>query len=216
MPRPEDLPETLRPFATRNAFEVAHHKFASDVAELANVIMRSLGIGGQKEPRTDLNVSSSWADDLLSFRGRISRKRFWLWMLALTPLTALLQFMLVLIVGGSIKSVLTQDVTFQHALLMQVGVIPFWWFCLALGAKRLHDFNAGSGSFVAVLVLTVLFMAMYFLSVMMGADSAYRETKEFAAFTGMYSGFSFFVIFVWVAIGLIPGTPGPNRYGLST
>jgi hypothetical protein len=48
MPSAKDLPESLEEFTRRNAYEIAHHSFASDVSELSKRIMRSLGIDAEK------------------------------------------------------------------------------------------------------------------------------------------------------------------------
>ena len=68
MPKPDNLPESLRPFASRNAFTVSHDRFQRDINVLADAIKRNLGIKRNDddvvEPR---QPTSSWADALMSF-----------------------------------------------------------------------------------------------------------------------------------------------------
>lgn len=90
MPLAEELPDSLKPLTRRNAIEVAHHRFASDVDELARVLQRALGIAAKDGPPSpsltagNAKPDASWIDFLFSFKGRISRKEFWLSGLALT------------------------------------------------------------------------------------------------------------------------------------
>jgi uncharacterized membrane protein YhaH (DUF805 family) len=214
MPKPGELPETLRSFATRNAFVVAHHKFASDVADLAKFAMRNLGIEVEQSSGAS-QPSSSWADVLLSFRGRLSRKRYWLGSLALLPLSFGIHYLLLLAVGESIDVILLKphEIPIRHHLVTLVGGLPFWWIWLALLAKRLHDFNAGGG-FVAVLFgLMALLITLNLIVFGMSADPDYRETKEVAVLQGVVFGLSMLFSIMLLAIGAIRGTPGANRYG---
>jgi len=217
MPQPDELPQTLRPFCMRNAVVVAHHKFAGDVADLAGAIMRNLGLEAQTS-RADgpRHSAPSWADIVLSFQGRLSRKAFWAWNAALLPIVLILQQLLLLVIGGSLADFFTADhqpVPLQYHLITQIGTLPVWWCFLALTAKRLHDFNAGWGFLAAFIGLSVVFLGGVFLDSILYVDESRRETKDVIMFHGLVSGVAILYSAIWIAIGCVPGTPGPNRYG---
>jgi uncharacterized membrane protein YhaH (DUF805 family) len=216
MPAVSELPESLRPFARRNAFTVTHNRFSRDVGELADVIMRNLGIRAiDGEDLHQRQPPPSWADVLLSFRGRLSRKRFWLFALILLLLTVAMQHLILLAVGGSYFDFFTKeakDIPFQHNVIIQIVALPLWWSSFAITAKRLHDFNAGLGFTIGYAVLAALAIGISFLVSLMNADPTV-DKAETSALEGLLAGL-FVLLFVFcAAIGLVPGTPGPNRFG---
>ena len=213
MPQPNDVPESLKPFCTRNAFVVAHHKFASDIDDLAIAIKRNIGLETKASRAEESGHStSSWADDLLSFKGRMARKAYWWWNLILLPITLLIQHLLLLTVGGSILEG-AAAMTVQHHQIMQIGTLPIWWFVFALALKRIHDFNAGWGFLSIYIAITLVFVLLVMLSATVDSDATRRGTMAAGEVHGIFAGFGVLWIIIWIGIGCIPGTPGPNRYG---
>lgn len=53
MPSPTDLPEDIAALARRNAFELTHQRFATDVHKLAEVILNSLPARGARKAHAD-------------------------------------------------------------------------------------------------------------------------------------------------------------------
>ncbi len=125
----------------------------------------------------------NWGKFLFSFQGRISRKAYWLYLLASIVLGVLLNFAL----PG--QPVIDPSATPDQAMAAMsgyYGAIPFWYWLvqlvllfigLAVLAKRWHDQDR-SGWWSLLLLIP---------------------------FIGW--------LVVLIMCGFIPGTPGPNRFG---
>lgn len=125
----------------------------------------------------------NWGKFLFSFQGRISRKAFWLYILASVVLGVLLNFAL------PAAPVLDPSATPEQAMAAMsgyYGAIPFWYWLvnlvlfvigLAILAKRWHDQDR-SGWWSLLLLIPFL------------------------------GG-----LVVIIMCGFIAGTPGPNRFG---
>ena len=125
----------------------------------------------------------NWGKFLFSFQGRISRKAFWLYILASIVLGVLLNFAL------PAQPVLDPSATPEQAMAAvsgYYGAIPFWYWLvnlvlfvigLAILAKRWHDQDR-SGWWSLLLLVPIL------------------------------GG-----LIVLIMCGFIAGTPGPNRFG---
>lgn len=125
----------------------------------------------------------NWGKFLFSFQGRISRKAFWLYILASIVLGVLLNFAL------PAQPVLDPSATPEQAMAAMsgyYGAIPFWYWLvnlvlfvigLAVLAKRWHDQDR-SGWWSLLLLIPFL------------------------------GG-----LIVLIMAGFIAGTPGPNRFG---
>ena len=109
MPDEANLPDPLKPLARRHATEVSHHRFHDDTEKLSRFLAKTLDlepVGSQAPTEPDIasnspavDESPSLASTLLSFRGRISRKRFWLWAIVLTLVSIVLQYLTLLLAG---------------------------------------------------------------------------------------------------------------------
>lgn len=125
----------------------------------------------------------NWGKFLFSFQGRISRKAFWLYILASIVLGVLLNFAL------PAQPVIDPSATPEQAMAAMsgyYGAIPFWYWLvnlvlfvigLAILAKRWHDQDR-SGWWSLLLLIPFL------------------------------GG-----LIVLIMAGFIAGTPGPNRFG---
>lgn len=125
----------------------------------------------------------NWGKFLFSFQGRISRKAFWLYIVASIVLGVLLNFAL------PAQPVIDPSATPEQAMAAvsgYYGAIPFWYWLvnlvlfvigLAVLAKRWHDQDR-SGWWSLLLLIPLL------------------------------GG-----LIVLIMCGFIAGTPGPNRFG---
>lgn len=209
MPKAKDLPPSIEAFARRNAFEVSHHRFAEDVERLAQSLQRATGIPIRSlepaqngtSPSANNNASaattaaqgSSVADLWFSFRGRISRKSYWL---NCVILIATLIGVMTAVVYASGESYNGGMWSQRLKLLYTIATLPFYWPTLALFMKRLHDFEQGWEIFSIVMLTTAAQIALD----ISGAESA-------AMWVALL-----LLVFV-TAAGVVPGTRGPNKYG---
>ena len=228
MPDESILPDPLKPLARRNAAVVSHHRFHDDTEKLSRFLARALGLdraGRQApiEPEPDIASSAlvadgtpSWTNTLLSFRGRISRKQFWLWAVVLTLVSIVLQYLTLLLAGEPAGKLLTDG----HAIspggkvLMQLCVLPLWWMAFALIAKRIHDFGQGWGLLMFVVVLTVLFLIVdLFAGAALKAFPNPEDHPGAVAVFILQFALSIVFIVLLAAIGLLKGHAGANEYG---
>ncbi len=126
----------------------------------------------------------NWTTFLFSFNGRITRKAFWLYVLAAVVLGLILQA-----VAMPPQPVIDPSATPEQAMAAVTGyyaAIPIWywllqiplfWIGLAIMAKRWHDQDR-SGWWTLLLLIPII-----------GA------------------------LAVIVMVGFIGSTPGPNRFG---
>lgn len=200
MPLAEELPDSLKPLTRRNAIEVAHHRFASDVDELARVLQRALGIAAKGGPPQSFveggnaKPDASWIDLLFSFKGRISRKQFWLSGLALTVFALIVAVALLAAFGPTAFAEMQLPTLFK--ITYHVATLSFYWPAFALSLKRLHDFGQGWPLFLPAAILTPLYIGLDIA----GQDQAAHNVLLVA-------------LGVWTIIGCIKGTPGANEHG---
>ena len=113
MPSAEDLPEALRPLSRRNAYEITHHSFVDDVRELCNKIKRSLAIEADDHTTTSTTTKQglepSWAEILFSYKGRLSRGKFWVWNAPLLIVTLAIQIPILMVLGDSPFSTIVKE-----------------------------------------------------------------------------------------------------------
>jgi hypothetical protein len=104
MVTPDDLPDSLKPLARRQAFEIAHHRFGADVDRLVLALQRILGVHPKHQiDHVDAKLDDSWSEFLFSFNGRIARKQFWLATLALIIIYYIVIAVFVVLVGIAIQ-----------------------------------------------------------------------------------------------------------------
>jgi len=200
MPTADELPDSLKALARRNAVMLSHYRFGSEVDELARALQRVLGLPPKSTTiysfaATD-TPTPSWIDYLFSFEGRISRKSFWLSGLALLGACLLVMGGLAAVLGKDAFDAQKEDMSHTLTMIFHIATLPFYWPTFALYLKRLHDFGQGRGGLWPILILTVLAVGFDFA----GYDNALIAVTLVAG--GLVA-----------TVGCIKGTPGPNQYG---
>ena len=226
MPDMANLPETLQPLTRLHAFEVSHHRFHDDMRVLSGFLSKTLGLDIAERLDGFEPVSASvkhapdsgpsWTNTLLSFRGRISRKQYWLWALVLTLVSLALQYLALALAGEPADKFLTDShaISARGKLLMQLCVLPVWWMAFAIIAKRIHDFGHGWGLMTFVVILSAVFLTFDLLVSETLKDLPSPETDPTAMGIQMlHFSLSAFFLISFAAIGLMRGQTGPNEYG---
>ena len=165
MPTAEELPPSLRPLSRRQAIEISHARFASDVDFLANTIKRAEGmLSSRKAALLDTvtqsaNVPISLSQIIFSFQGRIGRAAYWKGMVvygaAILFLTIILNIYFFLDQSDSGKPPPFDTSIYdnwRYKFLLVLICIPFYWPYYALVLKRLHDIGQGWQLFGALVL----------------------------------------------------------------
>jgi uncharacterized membrane protein YhaH (DUF805 family) len=132
---------------------------------------------------------------LFSFRGRLSRKSYWMTIIATMAIIVLL----LLLALSMLREHRFEFAAFTVVILL-ILYIPLVWIGLAISAKRLHDRDKSAWW------LLVFYLLPGILS------TAGNEMGD-VGFILLH--IISFAISVWafVELGCLRGTPGPNRYG---
>ena len=144
-----------------------------------------------------------WTTLLFSFHGRINRGKYWLALLIyMVVLIAFLVFIFIWI--GKLDFQNLFSVAGAGLLIWLIGFILFivaTWSGIAVGVKRLHDRDK-SGWWILLFWLGP--------SVLGGWQTA---TPYLGG--GFILSLAALAILIWafVELGCLPGTPGPNQYG---
>jgi uncharacterized membrane protein YhaH (DUF805 family) len=197
MPTAEELPDSLKPLARRNAVMLSHHRFNPEVDELARALQRA-GLQA-KSVKDTLNTPPSWQDYLFSFKGRISRKSYWLGSLMWLALGFLLFALLSVALNPEELFGTKEDATQLSVLsrIYLIATIPLYWPTYALFLKRIHDFGMGNYVFWPFMILTVIYFGL-----------------ELTKINVIASGLAILILLgIWTVAGCIKGTQGPNKYG---
>ena len=152
---------------------------------------------------------------LFSFKGRINRKPWWLASLGAGFTASLLSAILEALARSSGETIVN-PVTHQFeptgifGLAISLIALANAWIAFALSAKRLHDRDR-TGWWLLWQLLVILLAV--FLTVV-----AFAVPKEQGAVWYALAGAAVlvaFIISVWlfVQIGFLRGTQGPNRFG---
>ena len=143
-----------------------------------------------------------------SFRGRITRKTFWLASLTLVACDIALSMGIASALGMSWREYWTGSS--RTALLDLVTILFFTWPGLAIDFKRLHDRNGTGLRAVVVQLLIVVLIALEYG----GYDKG--DTLTIVLFN-IHLVITI-ALFCWIIIemGFLKGDPGPNQYGASS
>ena len=145
-----------------------------------------------------------------SFDGRISRKTFWLWSIALGVVAFVISYIVQALLGINVAVDPTSPDAAaavlaslqKQAWVSLVFVIIFGWPSLALMTKRRQD-RDNNGMDVKVFfgleLITLLAQGMG-----LGTTAVGR---------GLYFVMGVYAIYLFIVLGCLRGTPGPNRYG---
>ncbi|MGI9423560.1 MAG: TIR domain-containing protein [Hyphomicrobiaceae bacterium] len=226
MPDSESLPDDLKSLARRQAVEISHHRFHDDAERLSEFLSRTLDLQasashGSGEPAASSShlvaqSGSSWTDTLISFQGRIARKPFWIWSVVLMIASVALQYVTLALAGEPANELFSDyhAISPKGKVLIQLSVLPIWWMAFALIAKRIHDFGHGWGLMTFVVIVTVTFLFFDLLAGVALKELPDPETNATAMGITMLH-FTLAIVFIlsFVAIGLMKGQTGSNRYG---
>jgi uncharacterized membrane protein YhaH (DUF805 family) len=141
---------------------------------------------------------------LFSANGRIRRRDFWLWSIAVVVLGIPLEILAHIFLSGHSLSQLMSDVGRPHGLdytpfdiAVSAIMVVLQWPFICLTAKRWHDRNR-PGYIAVVIGLMALASSL---------------VKEYFQPTWML--WSSWIFWQFVECGCLDGTKGPNKYGPS-
>jgi uncharacterized membrane protein YhaH (DUF805 family)/CBS domain-containing protein len=144
--------------------------------------------------RRGVHLSISWLEFLyFSFRGRVARYSYWEFLIGLVVIIVFIEFFVPHLLA--IINVESSEAHYRPIWLI-AAIIIFWPF-LAIVLKRVHDFGASGWLLLSIVV--ALDIVIYLLQI-----TEYKQAASVIA-TG--------VIALFIGIGCIRGTRGPNRYG---
>jgi uncharacterized membrane protein YhaH (DUF805 family) len=157
----------------------------------------------------------SLTDLLFSFKGRINRKPWWLTTIAV-GLTASVITAIIEVIARTSGQTAIDPVTNQveptgllGALVGLVGLVNMW-IAFALSTKRLHDRDRTGWWLIWQLLILILAIILVVVAIVVPQE----EGAVWYALAGA-ACLAAFVISVWlfVQIGFLRGTQGPNRFG---
>jgi uncharacterized membrane protein YhaH (DUF805 family) len=158
----------------------------------------------------------SLTDLLFSFKGRINRKPWWLATIAVGLAASIITAIIEVIARSSGQTAIdpvTNQVEPTGIFGMLVGVVGLvnMWVAFALSAKRLHDRDRTGWWLIWQLLILVLAVILVVVAVVVPQE----QGALWYALAGA-ACIAAFVISVWlfVQIGFLRGTQGPNRFGL--
>jgi uncharacterized membrane protein YhaH (DUF805 family) len=159
--------------------------------------------------------STSYAELLFSFKGRIQRLYFWVPSLVVGVivgmLTTSLQFWAQQVGSGAIDPD-TQQFEPSGPFAIGIGIIAIlnMWINFALCTKRLHDRDR-TGWWLVVQFLTLsVTVIILVVAILMQED----QRVPWFVVAGVGGAVSFVVsIWLFIEIGFLRGTQGPNRFG---
>lgn len=145
----------------------------------------------------------SWWHIFIRFDGRIPRKTWWL--ASFVPVTYAIG-----VIAYIVAEMLAADRTEMvegDATRMLVFLIPVWWVTAALSAKRLHDRGRTALWLLVPVASDGIQIAVFGMGALIGqADTgSLGEVLDVAALA--------FTIWLFVELGFLRGTQGPNRFG---
>ena len=131
---------------------------------------------------------------LISFRGRLNRKPYWMTAIGVTIAVAV-----VLLIAWALTGEYELAGFIAVLALFAVLYIPLVWVGLAISAKRLHDRDKSAW-------WLLLFYAVPL--VLSAASSPIGDSAFFLDLAGLA-----IIIWAFVELGCLRGTMGPNHYG---
>jgi uncharacterized membrane protein YhaH (DUF805 family) len=161
----------------------------------------------------------SLTDLLFSFKGRINRKPWWLASVAVGAISSLTSWILEFAAKSSGSPAIDPETS---APTGAIGVVLFAlglaniWIGFALGTKRLHDLDR-SGWWLAWQMLALIIATISAaVATVLSKEEPYATDYIVASFLiAAAFGLAALVIGIWlfVQIGFLRGTNGPNRFG---
>lgn len=149
MPKAAELPEPLRPLATRNALTLSHQDFEQDSHAIATRVMKALD--RSLDPELDILKL------LFSFKGTIPRSKFWIGIVGMYVLQYLLLAALLFSLGVPLQRGFLEfeTLTSQQKSLINLANLWVLWPIAALTWKRIADLGHGWELFAPVALVSV-------------------------------------------------------------
>jgi len=147
---------------------------------------------------------------LFSFQGRIGRGTFWLTILPVVVAVQIAAYAPLLMVGTESDEM---PASFLIAVMaMQAIWVAGLWPMLAVGSKRLHDRDKAGWW---LLVFWILPFFLFFGGFGYGFTSRGADVSAALSIASMMM-LAGLLIALWgiVELGILPGTKGPNRFGV--
>jgi uncharacterized membrane protein YhaH (DUF805 family) len=144
---------------------------------------------------------------LFSSQGRISRKPYWLGLLAIVMASMVLTISLAHLFHMPLSLLISDEPRQEVKQLNLLVDIILFWPGYALSVKRLHDHNKGP---LMVILLYALYGAVALIDVIGLAGPPSQPTSLFLIFA-----LPFVLIGLWlfIQLGFRRGTSGDNRFG---
>lgn len=152
---------------------------------------------------------------LFSFKGRIGRQVWWLSSLAVAVIAGMTSSVIDVAAttsgGGTInpESQAFEPSAPHSLLLLAVGLLNIW-INYALAVKRLHDRDRTGWWLVAQLLSVVIAAGLIGAAFAVPEDQSDLVLKLGIAAAVVAIGFG---LWLFVELGFLKGTQGPNRYG---
>jgi uncharacterized membrane protein YhaH (DUF805 family) len=148
------------------------------------------------------------AQTLFGFRGRISRRTWWLWMIPLVlGMLAAVAIVFIHVGKDNMANVVAYDLSSRSVIALLVVYAIGNWIAVALSAKRLHDrdirgFWAAIPTLIAIAIVVV-------------QNRGHGGTMEHpsTAINLLSLASAAFSLWLLVVCGFLKGTQGPNRWG---
>ena len=152
----------------------------------------------------------------LSFDGRTRRLDWWLIGIGLSLIQALLGAVLPRLIFGVWPSLQQTDIPTGAAVLRLAIMLLFLWPLMALSVRRAHDRNKSGWlvlliSALGVIDAVALIVAPDLVFFSMGPQPSAVALARYV-FDAVYVIIS---LWLFITLGFLDGTPGPNRYGQS-
>jgi uncharacterized membrane protein YhaH (DUF805 family) len=160
-------------------------------------------------------MKMKWTELLFSFKGRIQRLYFWITSLVVGVVAGMLNGTLEFAAQSTGNGAIDPDTnafapTGPYAVALVVVALVNMWISFALCVKRLHDRDR-TGWWLVVQAVAIL-VAIIPLVVALTLQEEQRQPWYIAS---AVVGAAVFVFTLWlfVEIGILRGTKGPNGYG---
>jgi uncharacterized membrane protein YhaH (DUF805 family) len=171
---------------------------------------------------TDASPELSLRDKMFSFEGRLRRRDYWLISFGLGLVVFFATEVLMRVVFGPEYGLFTGGFEAMNRrvadglpyVLQELFAFVTIWPNLAMSAKRRHDRGKGAAPVISLLVV------FWFLTIVqVPVMHVYADTLATMPFAAAYLIYSLSTaalsIYLFVIVGCLDGTPGPNRFGPS-
>jgi|LauGreSBDMM110SN_4_FD.fasta_scaffold34886_2 uncharacterized membrane protein YhaH (DUF805 family) len=164
----------------------------------------------------------SLKDKLFSLDGRLRRQDWWAATICIAILANIAIEVVIGLTFGSAYTVFSGGLGAYELRVARIEVIALQhvislatlWPALAMAAKRAHDRDRSARTVIAVMLVSVLlsYGPTYFWMIFPYDVTSMRTGAGYLA----YSLISFAAsLYLFVVVGCLDGTPGPNRFGRS-